>query len=64
MDEFVDSLLNEERVCDIIMPRMTKREVLEDLGELGPRKSRLLDAMEGKSEHAQTPHGWDAAASE
>ncbi|OBZ75788.1 Pre-mRNA-splicing factor 38A [Grifola frondosa] len=51
MDEFVDSLLREERVCDIILPRITKREVLEDTGEIGPRKSRLLDAMEGKSEH-------------
>ncbi|OSD02772.1 PRP38-domain-containing protein [Trametes coccinea BRFM310] len=51
MDEFVDSLLVEERVCDLILPRITKRDVLEDLGELGPRKSRLLDAMEGKSEH-------------
>ncbi|KAI0688762.1 PRP38 family-domain-containing protein [Cytidiella melzeri] len=54
MDEFVDSLLNEERVCDIIMPRITKREVLEDLGELGPRKSRLLDAMEGKSDRGRS----------
>ncbi|KAI0713287.1 PRP38 family-domain-containing protein, partial [Earliella scabrosa] len=51
MDEFVDQLLTEERVCDLILPRLTKRDVLEDLGELGPRKSRLLDAMEGKSEH-------------
>ncbi|KAH9951972.1 PRP38 family-domain-containing protein [Amylocystis lapponica] len=51
MDEFVDSLLTEERVCDIILPRLTKRDVLEDNGEIGPRKSRLLDAMEGKSEH-------------
>ncbi|TFK86060.1 PRP38-domain-containing protein, partial [Polyporus arcularius HHB13444] len=51
MDEFVDQLLNEERVCDLILPRITKRDVLEDLGEIGPRKSRLLDAMEGKSEH-------------
>ncbi|KAI0332086.1 PRP38-domain-containing protein [Cubamyces sp. BRFM 1775] len=51
MDEFVDSLLVEERVCDLILPRITKRDVLEDLGEIGPRKSRLLDAMEGKSEH-------------
>lgn len=50
MDEFVDELLNEERVCDIILPRITKREVLEDTGEIGPRKSRLLDAMEGKEE--------------
>ena len=51
IDEFVDNLLVEERVCDIILPRLTKRDVLEDNGELGPRKSRLLDAMEGKSEH-------------
>ncbi|KAI8998913.1 PRP38 family-domain-containing protein [Trametes punicea] len=51
MDEFIDQLLVEERVCDLILPRITKRDVLEDLGEIGPRKSRLLDAMEGKSEH-------------
>ncbi|TDL25056.1 PRP38-domain-containing protein [Rickenella mellea] len=51
MDEFVDSLLNEERVCDLILPRMTKRDVLEENSEIGPRKSLLLDAMEGKSEH-------------
>ncbi|KAI0800029.1 PRP38 family-domain-containing protein [Fomes fomentarius] len=44
MDEFVDQLLNEERVCDLILPRLTRRDI-------GPRKSRLLDAMEGKSEH-------------
>ncbi|KAI0085412.1 PRP38 family-domain-containing protein [Irpex rosettiformis] len=57
MDEYVDSLLHDERVCDIIMPRITKREVLEDLGEIGPRKSRLLDAMEGKSEHMRSRSG-------
>ncbi|KAI0736906.1 PRP38-domain-containing protein [Fomitopsis betulina] len=51
IDEFVDNLLVEERVCDIILPRLTKRDVLEDNGELGPRKSRLLDAMEGKNQH-------------
>ena len=50
MDEFVDSLLTEERVCDIILPRLTKRDVLEDNGDIGPRKSRLLDAMEGKED--------------
>jgi pre-mRNA-splicing factor 38A len=48
MDEFVDQLLTEERVCDIILPRIQKRSVLEENGELGPRKSRLLEAMEGK----------------
>ncbi|KLO19849.1 PRP38-domain-containing protein [Schizopora paradoxa] len=49
MDEFVDELLHEERVCDTIMPRIPKREVLEETGDLGPRKSLLLDAMEGKA---------------
>jgi len=51
MDEFVDQLLTEERVCDIILPRITKRSTLEENDEIGPRKSRLLKAMEGKSEH-------------
>jgi pre-mRNA-splicing factor 38A len=32
------------------MPRIPKREVLEENGELTPRKSHLLDAMEGKDE--------------
>ncbi|KAF9472205.1 PRP38-domain-containing protein [Pholiota conissans] len=50
MDEFIYSLLTEERVCDIIMPRIAKRSVLEENGELGPRKSRLLAAMEGESD--------------
>jgi pre-mRNA-splicing factor 38A len=48
MDEFVDQLLTEERVCDIILPRLAKRQVLEENGEIGPRKSQLLDALEGK----------------
>ncbi len=50
MDEFVDQLLNEERVCDLILPRISKRAVLEENGELAPRQSRLLAAMEGKDE--------------
>ncbi|KAF8582198.1 PRP38-domain-containing protein [Ramaria rubella] len=54
MDEFVDQLLNEERVCDIILPRISKREILEDAGEIGPRKSRLLDVMEGVNDQKIT----------
>ncbi|KAG8954618.1 Pre-mRNA-splicing factor 38A [Tulasnella sp. 424] len=46
MDEFVDQLLTEERVCDIILPRLTKREVLEETEGLAPRSSALLNAME------------------
>jgi len=52
MDEFVYSLLTEERVCDIIMPRLAKRQLLEENGEIGPRKSRLLAAMEGESDES------------
>lgn len=50
MDEFVDELLTQERVCDTILPRLAKRDILEENGDIGPRKSRLLDALEGKSE--------------
>jgi len=28
MDEFIDCLLREERMCDVILPRLTKREVI------------------------------------
>jgi len=45
MDDFADELLTEERVCDIILPRLTKREVLEETEGLGPRSSALLKAM-------------------
>ncbi|KAF8939033.1 hypothetical protein BGZ58_010874 [Dissophora ornata] len=41
MDEFIDELLREERVCDVILPRLVKRHVLEDAGELDPRISTL-----------------------
>ncbi|CAL1703936.1 unnamed protein product [Somion occarium] len=39
MDEFVDELLNEERACDIILPRITKRDVLEDTGAVAPAEA-------------------------
>ncbi|WFD28349.1 hypothetical protein MNAN1_003358 [Malassezia nana] len=45
MDEFVDQLLTEERVCDLILPRLTKRAVLERKEGLRPRTSRLEEAM-------------------
>lgn len=51
IDEFVYSLLTEERVCDIILPRMAKRQTLEENGDIGPRKSRLLAAMEDESDN-------------
>ncbi|KAG0251995.1 hypothetical protein BG011_007273 [Mortierella polycephala] len=45
MDEFIDDLLREERVCDVVLPRLVKRDVLEDAGELDPRIS-ILEKLE------------------
>jgi pre-mRNA-splicing factor 38A len=46
-DEFIDQLLTEDRVCDVILPRLTKRDVLEETEGLAPRTSVLEDALEG-----------------
>ncbi|KAM0788490.1 hypothetical protein ACM66B_001622 [Microbotryomycetes sp. NB124-2] len=45
MDEFADQLLTEERVCEIQLPRLTQRKVLEDTEGLAPRRSKLGKAM-------------------
>ncbi|KAG0224796.1 Pre-mRNA-splicing factor 38A [Actinomortierella wolfii] len=61
MDEFVDELLREERVCDVVLPRLTKRYVLEDAGELDPRRMNK-DKLEMREELAmmKTDHGLEA----
>ncbi|QSL64439.1 hypothetical protein MERGE_001740 [Pneumocystis wakefieldiae] len=46
IDEFVDHLLNEERVCDIALPRLPTRFMLEEMEELEPRKSALENELE------------------
>jgi len=45
MDEFIDSLLKEERVNDVQLPRLQKRGVLEEGNELEPRISVLEDDL-------------------
>jgi len=52
MDELIDQLLHDERVCDVQLPRIQKRHVLEENNELEPRNSLLeADLMEeGSSE--------------
>lgn len=42
-DDFVDELLTQDRVCDIILPRLTQRGVLEEVEGMAPRKSLLED---------------------
>lgn len=46
VDEFIDELLREERLCDIILPRVQKRFVLEENNELDPKVSALDDDLD------------------
>lgn len=46
MDSFIDDLLHKDRVCDIILPRLTSRFVLEQNDELEPRESFLEDELD------------------
>ncbi|GAC94805.1 hypothetical protein PHSY_002378 [Pseudozyma hubeiensis SY62] len=54
VDEWVDSLLREERVCDIILPRLVRREVCEVRDGLMPRisvlETKLLKAIDNGGE--------------
>lgn len=34
VDQFVDELMTSERACDIILPRLQQRHVLEELGDV------------------------------
>jgi len=45
IDDFVDQLLREERVCDIQLPRITMRKVLEETEGLSRRRSKLATVM-------------------
>lgn len=46
MDEYIDELLREERLCDIILPRIQKRHVLEENNELEPKVSALDEDLD------------------
>ncbi|EEB11883.1 conserved hypothetical protein [Pediculus humanus corporis] len=50
MDEFVDDLLREERMFDIILPRIQKRHVLEENNEIEPKISALDDDLDEEVE--------------
>lgn len=43
MDEFVDLLLCSDSFCGVTLPRIQKRLILEENGDLEPRKSALED---------------------
>ena len=58
MDEFIDMLLRDERVFDVILPRISKRRVHEEANELDPRISALEEEIHdadcgSESDHAK-----------
>jgi pre-mRNA-splicing factor 38A len=56
MDEIVDDLLHSQRCCDITLPSLIKREVLEQTKRLEPRQSGLqeeFDALLEREEQEQ-----------
>lgn len=59
VDDFIDQLLREERVCDVQLPRLQNRQILEEGNELEPRVSvledDLLDEGSSDSEPEQEP---------
>lgn len=57
VDEFIDELLHGDRICDVSLPRLQKRHVLEEANELEPRISPLevnLDEVESEDESEQS----------
>ncbi|XP_004348268.2 pre-mRNA-splicing factor 38A [Capsaspora owczarzaki ATCC 30864] len=52
MDEFIDRMLRDDRVCDVALPRLMQRHVLEVSGQLEPRVSVLEEDMEDNEEAA------------
>lgn len=57
VDELVDQLLQEDRVYDIILPRLASRMVLEETEDLEPREPLLADfadALEELEDVAET----------
>ncbi|XP_015781694.1 pre-mRNA-splicing factor 38 [Tetranychus urticae] len=46
MDEFIDMLLREDRVFDVILPRIKARRIHEENDELGPRESLLKEELD------------------
>lgn len=50
VDEFIDDLLTKERVCDVALPRMMTRAMLEDVGDLEVRESLLGSEVESEAD--------------
>eukprot|EP00002_Diphylleia_rotans_P009881 TRINITY_DN2023_c0_g1_i3.p1 TRINITY_DN2023_c0_g1~~TRINITY_DN2023_c0_g1_i3.p1 ORF type:complete len:254 (-),score=53.13 TRINITY_DN2023_c0_g1_i3:916-1677(-) len=54
MDEFIEKLLNEDMVCEIVLPRIPKRAILQSQGVLESRKSFLDDDLDSDLEDEES----------
>nr|ADD37966.1 Pre-mRNA-splicing factor 38A [Lepeophtheirus salmonis] len=54
MDEFVDTLGREERLCDTILPRIQIRSILEETQNLEPRVSILDEDLDEEIEESSS----------
>uniref|UniRef100_A0A3Q2ZP32 Pre-mRNA-splicing factor 38B n=1 Tax=Hippocampus comes TaxID=109280 RepID=A0A3Q2ZP32_HIPCM len=54
VDEFIHELLHSERICDIILPRLQKRQVLEEAEMLEPRISALEEDLDEDLDEAES----------
>lgn len=64
MDEYIDSLLTQERVCELILPRLIRRDVLEETEGLAPRVSKLEDALLLTGDASNADEGQESDASD
>ena len=64
MDEYIDDLLNEERVFNVILPRLQKRWALEESELLAPRVSALEDDIAGEDASSDSGDGTGGSGSE
>ncbi|XP_014675256.1 PREDICTED: pre-mRNA-splicing factor 38A-like [Priapulus caudatus] len=53
VDEFIDELLREDRSCDVILPHIQKRQILEETEQLEMRVSALEDDLDMESDEEE-----------
>jgi pre-mRNA-splicing factor 38A len=63
VDELIDSLLRDEHVWDMVLPKLPKRRLLESTGKLAPRKSVLAKLAEASAATASSSIRPDAPIS-
>ncbi|MBW0512121.1 hypothetical protein O181_051836 [Austropuccinia psidii MF-1] len=63
-DQFIDQLLTESIVLQVVLPRLTSRKVLEEMESLQVRKSTLAIALGLDSDHSDKSHYSDKSDDE